>query len=110
MAFALPFSLLIYRLLQKEINHFLIIVASVSIIIGTYIGRIIFVYGGNAYPLSDRFGSGFEKYSEYDLVKEFIFFFPPISEIFIVIGSLGVMLAIYKVLNSFFEVSKIREH
>ena len=110
LTFALPFSVLIYRLMKKEINHFLIILASISIIIGTYIGRIIFVYGGNAYPLSDRFGSGFEKYTEYDVAKEFIFFFPPMAEIFIVIGSLGVMLAIYKVLNSFFEVSKIREH
>ena len=110
LAFVLPFSLLIYRLMKKEINHFLIIVASLSVIAGTYIGRIIFVYGGNAYPLSDRFGSGFEKYSEYDAVKEFIFFFPPLPEIFIVVGSVGVVFAIYKVLDKLFDVSKVREH
>jgi len=110
LAFVLPFSLLIYRLLKKEINHFFIIMAAISIIIGTFIGRIIFVYGGNAYPLSDRFGSGFEKYSEYDVVKEFILFFPPLSEIYIVVGSVGVIFAAYKVLDNFFGVSKIREH
>ena len=55
-------------------------------------GKIVFVYGGNAYPMSDRFGVGFEKYGEHEQVKEIIFFMPPISEIAIVIGLIGVIL------------------
>ncbi|SHO81090.1 MOLYBDOPTERIN OXIDOREDUCTASE, MEMBRANE SUBUNIT [hydrothermal vent metagenome] len=108
-ALVIPFGLLLYRLLSKEVKHSLFILASLSIIIGTFIGRFIFVYGGNAYPMSDRFGTGFEKYAEYSIVQDFIFFMPPISEISIVIGSFGVVFAVYKILDNLFNVSKIRE-
>lgn len=109
-ALVIPFALLVYRLLKREVKHSLFILAALSIIVGTYIGRFIFVYGGNAYPMSDRFGTGFEKYGEYDLIQDFIYFAPPASEICIVIGSVGVVFAVYKVLDNFFSVSKIREH
>jgi len=82
-------------------------VAAISTILGTFLGRYIFVYGGNAYPMSDRFGTGFEKYGEYEVAKEFIFFHPHISEILVVLGSIGVVLLIYKVLDKFFSVSRI---
>lgn len=82
-------------------------IGAISTIIGTFLGRYIFVYGGNAYPMSDRFGTGFEKYGEYETVKEFIFYNPPSSEILVVLGSIGVVLAIYKILDKFFSVSKI---
>jgi hypothetical protein len=83
---------------------------AVSMIIGTYIGRYIFVYGGNAYPMSDRFGTGFEKYGEYEQVKDFIFYFPHMGEILVVVGSIGVVLAVYKIFDSLFSVSRIRDH
>ena len=86
------------------------VLASVFIIIGTYLGRLIFVYGGNAYPMSDRFGVGFEKYNEYERVKDVIFFMPPLGEIAIVIGSLGIIILLYKVTDAFFSVSKMQEH
>ena len=105
MAVAIPFALL-FKHCQ---NMYFRIVASVSIIIGTYIGKMVFVYGGNAYPLSNRFGVGFEKYSEYDQVKEVIFFMPPLGEIAVVVGSVGVILFIYKVVDLFLSVSLIRE-
>jgi len=95
---------------KKGKNSLWIIIGSISAIIGTYLGRYIFVYGGNAYPLSDRFGTGFEKYGEYETIKEFIFYNPPLPEILIVIGSFGVILACYKIFDNLFSISKILEH
>lgn len=106
MAVAIPFTLLF----KHYLNIYLRVTAAISIIIGTYIGKIVFLYGGNAYPLSDRFGVGFEKYSEYGEVKEVIFFMPSLGEIAVVIGSIGIILVIYKVADSLLSVSLIREH
>ena len=107
---AIPFGFLATKLIQKKISNTMIMISSLSIIIGTFIGRFIFVYGGNAYPMSDRFETGFEKYGEYEMVKEFIFFFPPVAEICIVIGSVGVVFVVYKFLDKLISVSKVREH
>ena len=107
LAIGLPF-ILEFKKYKK--HHLLVILGSVSMILGTYLGRYIFVYGGNAYPMSDRFGTGFEKYGEYESVKEFIFFNPHFSEILVVIGSIGVVLVVYKIIDKLFSVSKILEH
>jgi len=106
LAVAVPFTLL-FRDMTNSVAK---VLASVSIIIGTYLGRMIFVYGGNAYPMSDRFGVGFEKYGEYEQVKDIIFFMPPWGEVAIVIGSLGIIILVYRVIDSFFSVSMMREH
>jgi len=105
MAVGIPFILLY----KDNLNFFYKILASIFIIIGTYLGKLIFVYGGNAYPMSDRFGVGFEKYSEYEDVKDVIFFMPPLGEILVVIGSFGIVLLVYKVIDVYFSVSKMRE-
>jgi len=86
------------------------ILASISTIIGGYIGRYLFVYGGNANPLSNRFGTGYEKYDFYGVISNFNYEWPNQAEIFIVIGSFGVVLAVYKLVNLLFSVSKVREH
>jgi len=106
LAVAIPFVLLF----KEHTNAFRKVTASISIIIGTYLGKMIFVYGGNAYPMSDRFGVGFEKYAEYEPVREVIFFMPPLGEILVVIGSWGIVLLVYRVIDAFFSVSKMREH
>ncbi|GEM_PF-543102 len=103
-AIGLPFVLL-YRELGK---YPLKILAAVSIIIGSYLGRLIFVYGANAYPMSDRFGVGFEKYGEYEPIQHMIFHMPSDGEIFISLGSIGVILAVYALVDMFFNVSKAR--
>jgi len=110
LAIGLPFALLTYKILKGEVHHIMTMFASISIIIGTYIGRFIFVYGGNAYPMSDRFGTGFEKYGEYEIVKETIFHAPSLPEIFVVIGSIGVILVVYKLFDLFLSVSSISKH
>jgi Ni/Fe-hydrogenase subunit HybB-like protein len=105
LAVAIPFVLLF-----KEITgNYSKILAAFSIVIGTYLGKMIFVYGGNAYPMSDRFGVGFEKYAEYEPVREVILFMPPMGEILVVIGSIGIVLLVYKVADRYLDVSKMRE-
>jgi hypothetical protein len=106
MAVGIPFVLLFKDFIHNSYK----ILASVFIIIGTYLGKMIFVYGGNAYPMSDRFGVGFEKYGEYEPLKDVIFFMPSLGEIAIVIGSLGIIILLYKVTDTFLSVSKMREH
>lgn len=106
LAIAIPFILLF----KEHTNAFAKVTASISIIIGTYLGKMIFVYGGNAYPMSDRFGVGFEKYAEYEPVRDVIFFMPPLGEILVVLGSVGIVLFIYKMTDAFFSVSLMREH
>jgi len=91
-------------------SNWSVTLASIFMIIGAYIGRYIFVYAGNAYPMSDRFGTGFEKYGMYEKIKDFIYYPPESMEVLVVIGSFGVVLAIYTILNKLFSVSKVRDH
>ncbi|WP_331774894.1 NrfD/PsrC family molybdoenzyme membrane anchor subunit [Sulfurospirillum sp. 1612] len=91
-------------------NPIWVVLASVCTVVGGYIGRYIFVYGGNANPLSDRFGVGYEKYDMYSIADKINYTWPHQAEIFIVIGSIGVVLAVYKLVNVLFSVSKLREH
>ncbi len=96
----LPF-LLLFRIMK----HY-IIPACISAIIGGFIGRYLFVYGGNANPLSNRFGTGYEKYDVYDVSSAFNYVSPHLGEIFIVIGSVGVIIAIYKFVDVLFSVNR----
>jgi hypothetical protein len=105
LAVGLPFLLKF----KKHSNLLWVTLGAISVVIGTYLGRYVFVYGGNAYPMSNRFGTGFEKYGEYEVAKEFIFFNPHFSEILVVVGSLGVVLAAYKVLDMLFGVSEVSD-
>ena len=45
-----------------------------------------------------------------EIIKDFIFFSPALTEVFIVIGSVGVVILAYTILDKLFSVSKIREH
>ncbi len=102
LAVVIPFALLFRRKLTRKLK----LLAALFIICGTYLGKLIFVYGGNAYPMSNRFGVGFEKYSEYEQVKEIIFFMPSFGEIAVVIGSFGIFLFIYRVVYFLFLATR----
>ncbi len=102
----IPFMLLY----GTRVHRLFIALSAILIITGSYIGRLIFVYGGNAYPMSDRFGTGFEKYGEYEPVKQMILELPSRGELFVVLGSIGVMLLIYKLFDLYLDVSKTAQH
>ena len=80
------------------------------VIIGGFAGRYLFVYGGNANPMSNRFGMGYEKYDFYALPKSFNYVAPHLGEILIVVGSIGVCIIIYKLFDNLFSVGELREH
>jgi len=103
---ALPFLLIV----RQGKPSLWTLLASISVVIGGFIGRYLFVYGGNANPMSNRFGLGYEKYDFYALSKSFNYITPHLGEICIVIGSIGVVLAIFKLFDVLFSVTLLREH
>jgi hypothetical protein len=84
--------------------------ASILVLIGSFLGRYLFVYGGNANPMSNRFGTGYEKYDFYAIVKSFNYASPHFGEILIVVGSIGVAIVIYKLFDGFFSVGELRDN
>ncbi|ARU50104.1 Polysulfide reductase chain C [Sulfurospirillum diekertiae] len=102
---ALPFLCIV-----KARQPIFTLVASISVVIGGFVGRYLFVYGGNANPMSNRFGLGYEKYDFYALSKSFNYVAPHLGEIFIVVGSVGVVIMIYKLFDTLFSVNELREH
>ncbi len=97
-------------LLIKPGNANRTVLASMLVIIGGFVSRLIFVYGGNAVPMSNRFGTGFEKNEVYDVAEPFIYTAPHLGELCIVIGSIGVALITYKVFDGLFSVAKLKQH
>lgn len=102
---ALPFLFIL-----KPGKPIFTLIASFFVLIGGFVGRYLFVYGGNANPMSNRFGTGYEKYDTYGAMKSFIYNHPHLGEILIVVGSIGVAIVIYKLFDSLFSVGKLREH
>jgi len=102
---ALPFLFIV-----KPGKPIFTVLASICVFVGGFIGRYLFVYGGNANPMSNRFGMGYEKYDFYALSSSFNYVAPHLGEIFIVVGSLGVCIVIYKLFDELFSVGELREH
>jgi len=102
---ALPFLFII-----KPGKPIYTLFASIFVLIGGFVGRYLFVYGGNANPMSNRFGTGYERYDFYSVAKSFIYNSPHLGEILIVAGSIGVAIVIYKLFDGLFSVGKLREH
>jgi Ni/Fe-hydrogenase subunit HybB-like protein len=60
--------------------------------------------------MSNRFGTGYERYDYYSITKSFNYMTPHLGEILVVIGSIGVAIMIYKLFDSLFSVGDLREH
>ena len=80
--------------------------AAISIAIGTFGMRELFAYAGNAEPMSNRFGFGIESTSTYiaDLEKV-IYDAPHTMEVLVIIGCVGLGIAIFKLLDTLLDVS-----
>lgn len=103
-ALVLPFLLVVVP--RKAIYTF---VASIFVVIGGYFGRYLFVYGGNANPMTNRFGIGYEKYDTYEVASWFNYVHPHLGEVCIVIGSIGICIVIYHLFDIFFSLDKFRK-
>lgn len=102
---ALPFLFIV-----KPGKPIFTVIASLCVLAGSFFGRYLFVYGGNANPMSNRFGTGYERYDFYSVAESFHYVAPHLGEIFIVVGSIGVAMVIYKVFDRLFSVGNFREH
>jgi hypothetical protein len=77
------------------------VLAGLFMAIGTFSVRELFVYGGNAEPMTNRFGMGPEAFSTYNVaeLEKFVYEAPHTMEILIIIGCLGLGIAIFKLLD-----------
>lgn len=105
LTFALPLLLV-----MKPGKTGLTVIASVCVLIGGYVGRFLFVYGGNAVPMSNRFGTGYETTDLYGVAKSFIYTSPHLGEVLIAIGSIGIAIIVYKLFDGLFSVGNLREN
>ncbi|NPA10685.1 MAG: polysulfide reductase NrfD [Epsilonproteobacteria bacterium] len=89
-----------------------VLLGAISALIGTFLMRQAFIYGGNIVPMSDRFGNGPEATSLYQLaeIKPYAYLAPHSMEVLIVIGCVGLGIAIYSILDNLFDVRNINDN
>ena len=89
-----------------------ILLGAVSALIGTFLMRQSFIYGGNIVPMSDRFGQGPEATGIYNLaeIKPWAYVPPHTMEILVIIGCLGLGIAIYAILDKLFDVRNVNDN
>ena len=100
---------LILWLTQKPVPA---LIAAISALIGTFFMRQAFIFGGNIVPMTNRFGTGPEAISTYqlDALKPYAYIPPHTMEILIIIGCIGVGIAIYSLLDSLLDVRNINDN
>ena len=88
------------------------LIGAISALIGTFFMRQAFIYGGNIVPMTDRFSTGPEATSVYrlDSLHSFSYIAPHTMEILIIIGCIGLGMAIYSILDSLFDVRNINDN
>jgi hypothetical protein len=103
---AVPFVLFLTK------NKTAVLIGAISAIIGTFFMRQAFLYGGNIVPMTDRFGMGPEATSLYqlDAIKPWAYIPPHTMEWLVIIGCLGLGIAIYSILDSLFDVRSVNDH
>ncbi|GAB6074144.1 sulfide reductase [Nautilia lithotrophica] len=94
-------------------NKTLAVIGAISAIIGTFFMRQAFIYGGNIVPMSDRVdGLGDQANGVYQLAEltNYAYLPPHTMEVLIIIGCLGLGLAIYSILDSLFAVRDVNDN
>ncbi len=82
-------------------------------IIGTFLMRTAFTFGGNVVPMTARVdGLGYQANSVYglDAIKPFSYIAPHTMELLIVVGCFGVGLAVWSILDSVFAVRDVNDN
>jgi hypothetical protein len=106
----LPLTLLLpLALIAKGLHTTRLLIASVFVIAGGYLGRFLFVYGGNVVPMSNRFGTGYEVTESYAVAEPFIHTTPHLGEMLIAAGSVGIVIIVYQLFDGLFSVGNLRE-
>ena len=100
---------LVLWLTQKPVGA---LIGAISALIGTFFMRQAFIYGGNIVPMTDRFGTGPEATSVYklDSLTPYAYIAPHTMEVLIIIGCVGLGIAIYSILDNLFDVRNINDN
>jgi hypothetical protein len=94
-------------------NPVLGFIGGISGVIGTFLMRTAFTFGGNIVPMTARVdGLGYQANSLYtlDSIKPFTFIAPHTMELLIVVGCFGVGLAVYSILDSVLAVRDVNDN
>jgi hypothetical protein len=88
------------------------LIGAISAVIGSFFMRLAFLAGGNIVPMTNRFNTGYEATSIYrlDAIKPYAYIPPHTMEILIIIGCLGIGIAIYSLLDSIFDVRNVNDN
>jgi len=104
---AIPFVLFLTK------NNGAILLGAISALIGTFLMRQAFIYGGNIVPMTERVnGAGYQVNSLYqlDALTPYSYIAPHSMEILIIIGCVGLGIAIYAILDKLFDVRNINDN
>ncbi|MEO1941848.1 MAG: hypothetical protein ABGW77_03035, partial [Campylobacterales bacterium] len=91
-------------------NRLLNMLGGLGVIVGTFLMRMAFIYGGNIVPMTERVpGFGPQANGIYDLatVKPYAYIPPHSMEVLIIIGCLGLGIAIYTLLDKLLAVREV---
>ena len=94
-------------------NNAIATIGAISSLVGTFLMRQAFIYGGNVYPMTERVdGLGPQANSLYQLaeVTSFAYIPPHTMEVLIIIGCLGIGLFIYSLFDSIFAIRDINDN
>jgi Ni/Fe-hydrogenase subunit HybB-like protein len=87
-----------------------ILIGAISALIGTFLMRQAFIYGGNIVPMTERVdGLGPQSTTTYVDVTPWAYIPPHTMEILIIIGCLGLGIAIYAILDKLFDVRNVTD-
>jgi hypothetical protein len=86
------------------------LIGAISALIGTFLMRQAFIYGGNIVPMTERVdGLGPQSTTTYVNVTPWAYIPPHTMEILIIIGCLGLGIAIYAILDKLFDVRNVTD-
>jgi type II secretory pathway pseudopilin PulG len=89
-----------------------ILIGAISAVIGTYLMRSSFVFGGSIVPMTERVpGLGYQAYSIYglDALKPYVFTPSHNMEWMIIIGCFGIGIAIFTILDKLFDIRNVTD-
>jgi hypothetical protein len=87
-----------------------ILIGAISALIGTFLMKEVFIYGGNIVPMTERVpGFGPESTSTYINTTPWAYIAPHSMEWLIIIGCLGLGIAIYAILDKLFDVRNVTD-
>ncbi len=90
-----------------------VLIGAISALIGTFFMRQAFLFGGNIVPMTERIpGMGPQATSTYnvDTLTQYAYVAPHMMEYLVIIGCLGLGIAIYSLLDSIFAVRDVNDN